>query len=153
MNTPSLLGMEWTSWWHIATSIFFHSSRITSFRAWMLDGEWCSTCRFRIPHRCSIGFRRPTSPFNHLHPVFLQKCNSSFRCVFWIIVMLEKCVTTKFTEWWQHLIEQYIVEFMIPSMKCSYKLLVPKNSDLCFITPVYRVPVVFIFFSMSPSKF
>ncbi len=30
---------------------------MTSFRDWMLDGEWCSTCLFRITHRCSIGFR------------------------------------------------------------------------------------------------
>ncbi len=57
MTAPSLLGMEWTSWRHFARSIFFHSSRITSFRDWMLDGEWCLTCLFRIPHRCSIGFR------------------------------------------------------------------------------------------------
>ncbi len=57
MTAPSLLGMEWTSWRHFARSIFFHSSRITSFRDWMMDGEWCSTCLFRIPHRCSIGFR------------------------------------------------------------------------------------------------
>ncbi len=53
----SLLGMEWTSWGHFARSIFFHSSKMTSFRDWMLDGEWCSTCLFRIPHRCSTGFR------------------------------------------------------------------------------------------------
>ncbi len=57
MTAPSLLGMEWTSWRHFARSIFFHSSRMTSFRDWMLDGEWCSTCLFRIPHWCSIGFR------------------------------------------------------------------------------------------------
>ncbi len=57
MTAPRLLGMEWTSWRHFARSIFFHSSRMTSFRDWMLDGEWCSTCLFRIPHRCSIGFR------------------------------------------------------------------------------------------------
>ncbi len=57
MTAPSLLGMEWTSWRHFAKSIFFHSSRMTSFRDWMLDGEWCSTCLFRIPHMCSIGFR------------------------------------------------------------------------------------------------
>ncbi len=57
MTAPSLLGMEWTSWRHFARSIFFHSSRMTSFRDWRLNGEWCSTCLFRIPHRCSIGFR------------------------------------------------------------------------------------------------
>ncbi len=57
MTAPRLLGTEWTSWRHFARSIFFHSSRMTSFRDWMLDGEWCSTCLFRIPHRCSIGFR------------------------------------------------------------------------------------------------
>ncbi len=57
MTAPSLQGMEWTSWRHFARSIFFHSSRMTTFRDWMLDGEWCSTCLFRIPHRCSIGFR------------------------------------------------------------------------------------------------
>ncbi len=53
----ALLGMEWTSWRHFARSMFFHSSRMTSFRDWMLNGEWCSTCLFKIPHRCSIGFR------------------------------------------------------------------------------------------------
>ncbi len=33
MTAPSLLDMEWTSF---ARSIFFHSSRMTSFRDWML---------------------------------------------------------------------------------------------------------------------
>ncbi len=32
------------------------------------------------------------------HPVLLQKSNSGLRCVFRIIVMLEKCTTTKGTE-------------------------------------------------------
>ncbi len=109
MTAPSLLGMEWTSWRHFARSIFFHSSRMTSFRDWMLDGEWCSTCLFRIPHRCSIGFRSGDilGPLNHFHPVLLQKSNSGLRCVFRIIVMLEKCTTTKGTEWWKHLLFQY----------------------------------------------
>ncbi len=35
---------------------------------------------------------------NHFHPVLLQKSNSGLRCVFRIIVMLEKCTTTKGTE-------------------------------------------------------
>ncbi len=34
-------------------------------------------------------------PLNHFHPVLLQKSNSGLRCVFRIIVMLEKCTTTK----------------------------------------------------------
>ncbi|CAI9555914.1 unnamed protein product [Staurois parvus] len=54
--------MELTSWQHVATSVFFHYSRSTSCRAWMLDGE--------IPHRCliSISFRRHTWPLNHFPP-------------------------------------------------------------------------------------
>ncbi len=35
-----------------------------------------------------------------LSPFLLQKSNSGLRCVFRIIVMLEKCMTTKGTEWW-----------------------------------------------------
>ncbi len=31
----------------------------------------------------------------YFHPVLLQKSNSGLRCVFRIIVMLEKCMTTK----------------------------------------------------------
>ncbi len=45
MTAPILLGMEWTSWRHFARSIFFHSSRMTSFRDWMLDGEWFTFVR------------------------------------------------------------------------------------------------------------
>ncbi len=37
-------------------------------------------------------------PLNHFHPVLLQKSNSDLKCVFRIIVMLEKCTTTKCTE-------------------------------------------------------
>ncbi len=37
-------------------------------------------------------------PLNHFHPVLLKKSNSGLRCVFRIIVMLEKCTTTKGTE-------------------------------------------------------
>ncbi len=89
MTAPSLLGMEWTSWRHFARSIFFHSSRMTSFRDWMLDREWCSTCLFRIPHRCSIGFRSGDilehwitfTPFFFRNPtVALDVCLGSLSC-------------------------------------------------------------------------
>ncbi len=49
MTAPSLLGMEWTSWRHFARSIFFHSSRMTSFRDWMLDGECVTVQKARDP--------------------------------------------------------------------------------------------------------
>ncbi len=116
MTAPSLLGMEWTSWRHFARSIFFHSSRMTSFRDWMLDGEWCSTCLFRILHRCSIGFRSGdilghwiifTLFFFRNPTVALDVCLGSLSC--W------KSDGSIFS----FSIEQYICEFMMPSMKCS----------------------------------
>ncbi len=45
-----------------------------------------------------IGVRLGSDQENHFHPVLLQKSNSGLRCVFRIIVMLEKCTTTKGTE-------------------------------------------------------
>ncbi len=124
MTAPSLLGMEWTSWWHFARSIFFHSSRMTSFRDWMLDGEWCSTCLFRIPHRCSIGsrsgdtlghwitftlffFRNPT--------VALDVCLGSLSC--WKSARRPRARSDGSI--FSFSIEQYICEFRMPSMKCS----------------------------------
>ncbi len=45
-----------------------------------------------------LGSDQETWPLNHFHPVLLQKSNSGLRCVFRIIVMLEKCTSTKGTE-------------------------------------------------------
>lgn len=116
--------MEWISWRHIATSIFFHSSRITSFRAWKLNGEWCSTCHFRIPHRCSIGFRSGdilghsitfTLFFFRNATVALDVCFGSLSC--WKSARPPSA--RSYGSIFSFSIEQYIVEFMIPSMKCS----------------------------------
>ncbi len=124
MTAPSLLGMEWTSWRHFARSIFFHSSRMTSFRDWMLDGEWCSTCLFRIPHRCSIGFRSGdvvghwitfTLFFFRNPTVALDVCLGSLSC--WKSAWRQRARSDGSI--FSFSIEQYICEFMMPSMKCS----------------------------------
>ncbi len=124
MTAPSLLGMEWTSWRHFARSIFFHSSRMTSFRDWMLDGEWCSTCLFRIPHRCSIGFRSGdildhwitfTLFFFRNPTVALDVCLGSLSC--WTSTRRPRARSDGSI--FSFSIEQYICEFMMPSMKCS----------------------------------
>ncbi len=124
MTAPSLLGMEWTSWRHFARSIFFHSSRMTSFRDWMLDGEWCSTCLFRIPHRCSIGFRSGdilghwitfTLFFFRNPTVALDVCLGSLSC--WKSARRPRARSDGSI--FSFSIEQYICEFMMPSMKCS----------------------------------
>ncbi len=124
MTAPSLLGMEWTSLRHFARSIFFHSSRMTSFRDWMLDGEWCSTCLFRIPHRCSIGFRSGdilghwftfTLFFFRNPTVALDVCLGSLSC--WKSARRPR--TRSDGSIFSFSIEQYICEFMMPSMKCS----------------------------------
>ncbi len=124
MTAPSLLGMEWTSWRHFARSIFFHSSRMTSFRDWMLDGEWCSTCLFRIPHRCSIGFRSGdilghwitfTLFFFRNPTVALDVCLGSMSC--WKSARRSRARSDGSI--FSFSIEQYICEFMMPSMKCS----------------------------------
>ncbi len=125
MTAPSLLGMmEWTSWRHFARSIFFHSSRMTSFRDWMLDGEWCSTCLFRIPHRCSIGFR-PGDILGHWitfalfffrNPtVDLDVCLGSLSC--WKSARRPRARSDGSI--FSFSIEQYICEFIMPSIKCS----------------------------------
>ncbi len=105
-------------------SIFFHSSRMTSFRDWMLDGEWCSTCLFRIPHRCSIGFRSGdilghwitfTLFFFRNPTVALDLCLgslSSWKSARWPRARSDGSI-------FSFSIEQYICEFMMPSMKCS----------------------------------
>ncbi len=124
MTAPSLLGMEWTSWRHFARSIFFYSSRMTSFRDWMLDGEWCSTCLFRIPHRCSIGFRSGdilghwitfTLFFFRNPTVALDVCLGSLSC--WKSARRPRARSNGSI--FSFSIEQYICEFMMPSMKCS----------------------------------
>ncbi len=124
MTAPSLLGMELTSWRHFARSIFFHSSRMTSFRDWMLDGEWCSTCLFRIPHRCSIGFRSGdtlghwitfTLFFFRNPTVALDVCLGSLSC--WKSARRPRARSNGSI--FSFSIEQYICEFMMPSMKCS----------------------------------
>ncbi len=124
MTTPSLLGMEWTSWRHFARSIFFHSSRMTSFRDWMLDGEWCSTCFFRIPHRCLIGFRSGdilgrwitfTLFFFRNPTVALDVCLGSLSC--WKSAQRPRARSDGSI--FSFSIEQYICEFMMPSMTCS----------------------------------
>ncbi len=124
MTAPSLLGMKWTSWRHFARSIFFHSPRMTSFRDWMLDGEWCSTCLFRIPHRCSIGFRSGdilghwitfTLFFFRNPTVALDVCLGSLSC--WKSARRPRARSDGSI--FSFSIEQYICEFMMPSMKCS----------------------------------
>ncbi len=124
MTAPSLLGMEWTSWRHFARSIFFHSSRMTSFRDWMLDGEWCSICLFRIPHKCSIWVRSGdilghwitfTLFFFRNPTVALDVCLGSLSC--WKSARRPRAQSDGSI--FSFSIEQYICEFMMPSMKCS----------------------------------
>ncbi len=125
MTAPSLLGMEWTSWRHFARSIFFHSSRMTSFRDWMLDGEWwlkLVSSEFSIGVRLGsdqetlLGhwitftlffFRNPT--------VALDVCLGSLSC--WKSARRPRARSDGSI--FSFSIEQYICEFMMPSMKCS----------------------------------
>ncbi len=101
----------------------FHSSRMTSFRDWMLDREWCSTCLFRIPHRCSIGFRS-----GDILGHWITFTLFFFRNQQWPYVCLGSLSCWKSARrpraWsdgsiFSFSIEQYICEFMMPSMKCS----------------------------------
>ncbi len=119
MTAPSLLGMELTSWQHFARSIFFHSSKMTSFRDWMLDGEWCSTCLSEFP----IGVRLGSDQDTYLATESLSPCSSSE-----IDVCLGSLSCWKSARRprarsdgsiFSFSIEQYICEFMMPSMKCS----------------------------------
>ncbi len=90
----------------------------------MLDGEWCSTCLFRIPHRCSIGFRSGDilghwitfSLFFFRNPtVALDVCLGSLSC--WKSARRPRARSDGSI--FSFSIEQYICEFMMPSMKCS----------------------------------
>ncbi len=180
MTAPSLLGMEWTSWRNFARSIFFHSSRMTSFRDWMLDGEWCSTCLFRIPHRCSIGFRSGdilghwitfTLFFFRNPTVALDVCLGSLSC--WKSARRPRARSDGSI--FSFSIEQYICEFTYShkdtattmfhcrhhafffvfltfATPYSFEAISSKNIYLGLITPEYRVPVIFIFVSMGPGK-
>ena len=53
----TLLGTEFTRALQVATGVLFHSSMMTSQSWWMLVTLRTSTFRFRMPHKCSIGFR------------------------------------------------------------------------------------------------
>ncbi len=94
------------------------------FRDWMLDGEWCSTCLFRIPHRCSIGFRSGdilghwitfTLFFFRNPTVALDVCLGSLSC--WKSARRPRARSDG--NIFSFSIEQYICEFMMPSVKCS----------------------------------
>ncbi len=166
MTAPSLLGMEWTSWRHFARSIFFHSSRITSFRDWMLDGEWCSTCLFRIPHRSLIGFRSGnilghwitfTLFFFRNPTVALDVCLGSLSC--WKSARRPRARSDGSI--FSFSIEQYMFHcrhhafffvFLTLATPYSFEAISSKNIYLGLITPEYRVPVVFIFVSIGPGK-
>ncbi len=100
------------------------TSRMTSFRDWMLDGEWCSTCLFRIPYRCSIGFRSGdifghwitfTLFFFRNPTVALDVGLGSLSC--WKSARRPRARSDGSI--FSFSIEQYICEFMMPSMKCS----------------------------------
>lgn len=49
--------MELTRASHVATRILFHFSITTSWRWWTFETFYSSTFLFRMPKRCSIGFR------------------------------------------------------------------------------------------------
>ncbi len=153
--------MEWTSWRHFARSIFFHSSRMASFRDWMLDGEWCSTCLFRIPHRCSIGFRSGdilghwitfTLFFFRNPTVALDVCLGSLSC--WKSARRPRAWSDgsifSFSIDCRHC--AFFFVFLTFATLYSFEAISSKNIYLGLITPEYRVPVVFIFVSMGPGK-
>ncbi len=126
MTAPSLLGMEWTSWRHFARSIFFHSSRMTSFRDWMLDGEWCSTL-FRILHRCSIGFRSGDI-LGHWITLCVYVCAClcvcvniyRFKCI--NLLSLQKLLHCKVSP--QPLHKIFILRWNITGVFCHYSVLI-----------------------------
>jgi len=74
-----LLGTEFTRAAQVVVGIVFHSSIMTE----LLDVKHFSTFRFRMPHRCSIGFR---SGEILGHPIiynfsFLSKAVGTWRCL------------------------------------------------------------------------
>ncbi len=102
----------------------FFKNDLFFFRDWMLDEEWCSTCLFRIPQRCSIGFRSGdilghwitfTLFFIRNPTVALDVCLGSLSC--WKSARRPRARSDGSI--FSFSIEQYICEFMMPSMKCS----------------------------------
>ncbi len=84
----------------------------------------CSTCLFRIPHRCSIGFRSGdilghwitfTLFFFRNPTVALDVCLGSLSCR----KSARRPRARRDGSIFSFSIEQYICEFMMPSMKCS----------------------------------
>ncbi len=120
MTAPSLLGMEWTSWRHFARSIFFHSSRMTSFRA----GCWMESDAQLVSSEFSIGVRLGSDQETYLATESLSPCSSSEIQQVALDVCLGSLSRWKSARWPRarsdgSIFSFSICEFMMPSMKCS----------------------------------
>ena len=114
--------MEFTRASQVATGMLFHSSMTTS-RSWqMFETLHTSTFRFRIPQRCSIGFKSGD--------MLGQSITFTLTLFSKAVVVLEVCLGS--LSWWNIALQpsfwregimlccsisQYILEFIFPSMK------------------------------------
>ncbi len=122
MTAPSLLGMginKLATFCQIYIFSILQEWPLLEIGCWM--GEWCSTCLFR---RCSIGFRSGdilghwitfTLFFFRNPTVALDVCLGSLSC--WKSARRPRARSDGSI--FSFSIEQYICEFMMPSMKCS----------------------------------
>ncbi len=121
MTAPSLLGMEWTSWWHFARSIF------SILQEWSLleIGCWMESDAQLVSSEFLLGVRLGSDQETYLATESLSPCSSS-EIQQWLDVCLGSHVEKVHDDQarsdgsiFSFSIEQYICEFMMPSMKCS----------------------------------
>ena len=73
----------------------------------------CSTLLFKIPQKCSIGFKSGDTLGQVIVFTFFIKRLRDFGSVLWIIIMLEYSSSAKLLEIGTHLVGQ---AFMVPSV-------------------------------------
>ncbi|MEQ2233377.1 hypothetical protein ILYODFUR_021094 [Ilyodon furcidens] len=94
----TLLGIEFTRGSQVVTGILLHDNIIE-----LEDVGAITTFRFRMHHRCSIGYRSEdmlgqSSP---LTPSFFSRAVSPWRCV-WGVIMMEYCPAAHFSKRLDH---------------------------------------------------
>ncbi len=139
----TLLDMEFTRASQVATGVLVHSSMTTSRSWWMLETLHSSTFLMRMPHRCSIGFRSETClaspsplPSAYLARQWSLSCwNTALRPS-----LRREGIMLCFS------MSQYMLAFMVPSMKCSSPVPAALMQPQTMTLPPrdgYREPVFF----------
>ncbi len=152
----TLLGMEFTRASQVATGVLFHSFMKTSGSWWMLETLCSSTFHLRMLHRCSIGFRSGdmlgqsitfTLSFFSKAVVVLEVCLGSLLC--WNSVLRlslrREGIMLCFS------MSQYMLAFMVPSMKCSSPAALMQPQTMTLPAPCLTVGKIHLSLYSSPG--